>query len=236
MKKGAIQIGRNESCPCGSGKRYMDCCLNRKYLINYNYKDKAVMVDKKQTFENFKEIIALNKWLNQLKRLKEKDIEMTLEDGFKTLSKTYSLLNKALKEVENFTSCKKGCSACCSGDIDITYMEGQHIKRYLKNKFKSDEVNNIKNKVKTKEQRNKCLFLSNENGCIIYEARPVKCRTHLVFSHPSACDSNEDAQPLEYSDAILSLVENTVYKISKLVLEKEEQTKSLFEWFYDEYK
>ncbi|BCO09158.1 hypothetical protein GF1_15340 [Desulfolithobacter dissulfuricans] len=24
------KVGRNESCPCGSGKKYKKCCLNKK--------------------------------------------------------------------------------------------------------------------------------------------------------------------------------------------------------------
>lgn len=30
-----IKVGRNEPCPCGSGKKYKDCCLSKgeKYLI-----------------------------------------------------------------------------------------------------------------------------------------------------------------------------------------------------------
>ena len=24
-----MKIGRNESCPCGSGKKYKKCCLNK---------------------------------------------------------------------------------------------------------------------------------------------------------------------------------------------------------------
>lgn len=29
MKAGVIKIGRNDICPCGSGKKYKKCCLNR---------------------------------------------------------------------------------------------------------------------------------------------------------------------------------------------------------------
>ena len=26
------KIGRNDPCPCGSGKKYKKCCLNRQYV------------------------------------------------------------------------------------------------------------------------------------------------------------------------------------------------------------
>lgn len=28
-----MKIGRNEPCPCGSGKKYKHCCLNRKAAL-----------------------------------------------------------------------------------------------------------------------------------------------------------------------------------------------------------
>ena len=28
----AIKIGRNEKCPCSSGKKYKKCCLNKKHF------------------------------------------------------------------------------------------------------------------------------------------------------------------------------------------------------------
>ena len=27
IKKAKVKIGRNEKCPCGSGKKYKKCCL-----------------------------------------------------------------------------------------------------------------------------------------------------------------------------------------------------------------
>jgi len=31
----AVKVGRNEPCPCGSGKKYKDCCLSKgeKHLL-----------------------------------------------------------------------------------------------------------------------------------------------------------------------------------------------------------
>lgn len=30
IKKGSAEPGRNEPCPCGSGKKYKQCCLKKK--------------------------------------------------------------------------------------------------------------------------------------------------------------------------------------------------------------
>ena len=34
MKKKVVKIGRNESCPCGSGKKYKNCCRNKKKEVS----------------------------------------------------------------------------------------------------------------------------------------------------------------------------------------------------------
>ncbi|MBU1193780.1 MAG: type I methionyl aminopeptidase [Proteobacteria bacterium] len=34
MKKQAVKIGRNDLCPCGSGKKYKNCCRNRKIELS----------------------------------------------------------------------------------------------------------------------------------------------------------------------------------------------------------
>lgn len=42
MKKRKRKIGRNEPCPCGSGKKYKKCCLNIKLSIQLNQLTKVV--------------------------------------------------------------------------------------------------------------------------------------------------------------------------------------------------
>ena len=33
VKKDAKKVGRNEPCPCGSGKKYKKCCANKKWKV-----------------------------------------------------------------------------------------------------------------------------------------------------------------------------------------------------------
>lgn len=42
------KIGRNDSCPCGSGKKYKKCCINRE--------DDSTFTNPENFFKNFKEI------------------------------------------------------------------------------------------------------------------------------------------------------------------------------------
>lgn len=34
MKNKTLKIGRNEPCPCGSGKKYKNCCRNQKAEVS----------------------------------------------------------------------------------------------------------------------------------------------------------------------------------------------------------
>ncbi|MCA1786995.1 MAG: SEC-C domain-containing protein, partial [Desulfobacteraceae bacterium] len=34
MKIKSVKIGRNDPCPCGSGKKYKNCCRNKKKEIS----------------------------------------------------------------------------------------------------------------------------------------------------------------------------------------------------------
>ncbi|MDW2054860.1 SEC-C metal-binding domain-containing protein [Vibrio sp. 506] len=35
------KVGRNERCPCGSGKKFKKCCINKKTTTNLNSGDKV---------------------------------------------------------------------------------------------------------------------------------------------------------------------------------------------------
>lgn len=234
MKNRGIQLGRNEPCPCGSGKRYMDCCLNTKYLMNYNYEGKAVMVDKNSNLENLKKILNFNRSLTKLKESKD---TLSIDHGLNSLGKTYGILDKGIKDIIKFTPCKKGCSYCCHAKFEITKIEAEHIKRYIENYMDDNIIAKLKNNFNNSDS-NQCVFLTDMGECIVYKARPVKCRTHFVFSNPKGCKADTSDKPLIYTDAILSLVENTVEKISGLITKdiNEPATQPMMYWFMDDFK
>ena len=37
-----MKIGRNQPCPCGSGKKYKKCCLNKSREDNKNSKNPEI--------------------------------------------------------------------------------------------------------------------------------------------------------------------------------------------------
>lgn len=86
------KVGRNDSCPCGSGKKYKSCCLEKKQSASLPGARKftAKLLSNKMTVE--------------------KESESKEQNHSKELSSYHSLMERsfgqALKGEENFPSIK----------------------------------------------------------------------------------------------------------------------------------
>lgn len=93
--------------------------------------------------------------------------------------------------------CKRGCAACCKVHVSITPSEAQLIVKWC-------EVNNVAIDVdKVRRQamhgfatwglqspgERRCVFLTKDNSCSVYDVRPMACRKYFVASDPANCDS-----------------------------------------------
>lgn len=87
-----MSVGRNDLCPCGSGKKYKKCCLEKNNLIELAaqrrdtfYDDKQRLVEKVGSY--LKRQVPLHEY-NQLKRTLIDDtdnmVEKELEESFFT--------------------------------------------------------------------------------------------------------------------------------------------------------
>src|SRR4030042_5147238 len=47
-----MKIGRNHPCPCGSGKKYKRCCLNKKKTLDHSFPERAMKNYGPPTFSN----------------------------------------------------------------------------------------------------------------------------------------------------------------------------------------
>lgn len=56
-----VKVGRNEPCPCGSGKKYKDCCLPKgeKHLIKMYQKQGKL--EKPSVIKSLIKLLKLNK-------------------------------------------------------------------------------------------------------------------------------------------------------------------------------
>ena len=76
------KIGRNDSCPCGSGKKYKKCCLNRSQNVSEARPD------------DYADIIALDELSNSINSLLEKN------DFEKALAACRQLLKKYPEQID----------------------------------------------------------------------------------------------------------------------------------------
>lgn len=106
------------------------------------------------------------------------------------LKQLYALLNRFNNEfVSTFTTCKKGCSACCNIDVRLTTFEAEYIAA----------ATSIPHATLPSSQGHEsaCPFLSGKGTCSIYNYRPLLCRTYHVLSDPILCN-DPNAQVLQY--------------------------------------
>lgn len=129
--------------------------------------------------------------------------------------------------------CQKGCSACCTQNVTMTGLEGEHIRDFIQERQQEEWFRGILQSVDcidrpgptTNEFAASCLqgeeieqplqahlepcpFLV-EHCCTIYEVRPFNCRCFVSFEK---CGPNHAAVVHEYilsaSTALMQIIEH----------------------------
>ncbi len=78
------KIGRNDPCPCGSGKKYKNCCLSLQGLVTLNENDKP--------FDLYSQLISTTKLkLDHTYQAQIKKMRKPLQDRFMRLCTTHHL-------------------------------------------------------------------------------------------------------------------------------------------------
>jgi Fe-S-cluster containining protein len=123
-----------------------------------------------------------------------------MEDRLGIVHAFYDAVHRSIKRdtaktVLDQVKCKKGCAHCCKIRVLVSLAEAQYIYEYSKENNITIDVDYLKEQAKLTEDHDydfskfrNCVFLSNDNSCLVYEARPISCRRHLVVSEPSNCD------------------------------------------------
>lgn len=106
------------------------------------------------------------------------------------------------------SSCKKGCSACCHMEVEITNYEADKLFQLVQQGHKID-----RSRLQVQSQRrlqdpqwregirnpfNRCVFLDSQGACGIYEYRPVMCRRHSVTSPAKNCETLNEKIEIRY--------------------------------------
>lgn len=111
----------------------------------------------------------------------------------KKLERLYSLMDELSEAMAPFMPCRRGCSACCHYNVDISEIEIAYIEKHTK--YRSNKTPAPKQNFHS----HPCPFLR-DGTCSIYKARPFFCRRHNALT-PNAywCHhsrSNEKSFPM----------------------------------------
>jgi Fe-S-cluster containining protein len=120
--------------------------------------------------------------------------------------------------VKQLSPCKQGCTACCHTQVSVTEDEAYLLATRVK-AGTSIDLDRLKIQMQARDsselffnlsyEQRKCVFLSEEGSCQVYDDRPSVCRTNAVLGDASQCDTREEQKQL-----VLVLTENadvTIY-------------------------
>lgn len=152
-----------------------------------------------------------------------------------------AVLDKAVDKLEPM-SCSKGCSACCRQLVSVTRAEGalivdrhrekvtaardklEHQARVAEECFHGMEGDVLETVPEAalsywKRQIN-CAFLTEDQECGIYDARPLECRAYFVTSSPELCKTLEGRSVTLDGERVLSFellrFESQVFRTSTI--------------------
>jgi len=154
------KVGRNEKCPCGSGKKYKKCCLNKKppvyiYQLKISIKGakppiwRRILVKSDSTFVELHDIIQ--------KIFNWEDYHLYQFDGDKSYTDAYSIQeslyhNPNLKDAIQYNISKELCNE--KDKINYTYDFGDDWNHEILLEKILEEDKNIKYPICTAGRRN----------------------------------------------------------------------------------
>jgi Fe-S-cluster containining protein len=113
------------------------------------------------------------------------------------LAKTDEKSREIVARYPEHIRCSKGCHTCCIQGLTVNGLERSAIRDYLTSRPALRQEAE-KNAAANPHQGQRCAFLNAAGACLIYEARPVVCRSHGV---PLKIERDvRDVCPLNFAD------------------------------------
>jgi Fe-S-cluster containining protein len=129
MNERAI-IGRNDPCPCGSGKKYKKCCAQTS-RIELQSRDPLYFdleVDRDKVFFELNKAIA---YKGQIGNQRKEFCIAYIARKKALFSETEGEINKVMQQSGKTITCRRGCCACCSLYTEANIQECEVIAYYL---------------------------------------------------------------------------------------------------------
>jgi hypothetical protein len=254
---GTVTIGRTDLCPCGSGKRFKNCCKGKgNTYAFFEGGDKRFAYDLTETNRHIDSIINT---YNRIVSLRDDQTRIDKGKGMEVLATIHRLADKALEPFLRNSSYKKQCHACCYNVIPIHAIEAEMIRRFAKENLNPKRMSDVQAKIDESapyypdpfvigsdysvevfrsyyDNQIRCPFLSREGSCIVYKARPLIARTHIVFSSPSLCKTPYNQVFTKYEGDYFPKIFKAIELLSRLVFDDMNYKKHLPLWFVTEFR
>lgn len=113
------KIGRNAPCPCGSGKKYKNCCGFVESLTHFSKAADSIRFTRQISY------------LGDIGARREAFCRSYLEHKRQMLELISKAQIQEAKDMGKTIACHKGCTICCDELISISLQEGEVIAYYL---------------------------------------------------------------------------------------------------------
>lgn len=247
--QGKTDVGRNNPCPCGSGKKYKKCCLGAaKEVAFINYKGQAAVYPVQEAG-----LAAgkLTRWLVEVDNKRN----ISVNNGLNILLKIYDLYDGVQSYFNAYYSCAKGCCYCCYPYVGASLIESELTKKFINDNFSSSAKDQLAASIRRHkkeylslcemdgkvakrlqaeyyEMKIPCPFLSKMGECMIYIARPFACRALTAYSDPKECKYDRVKEHF-IPFGVNGHVVGAVLKLSRKVFGTLATVKHFPAWFID---
>lgn len=119
VKPGKDEVGRNDPCPCGSGKKYKKCCGAVTDIVDIGKATDAIRFNK------------IAGYIGAVGRKREGFCRSYIEHKRNLLDVISQVQAKKAALMGKSVACQRGCTACCDEIIHCSVQEGEGIVYYL---------------------------------------------------------------------------------------------------------
>ncbi len=256
MENEIVKINGDDPCPCGSKKPFKDCCIGKGHTYaSFGYGEHKFVLNLDETNKNVTDLLHFT--FDNIVTFQNKGLVIEKEKALTTLKVVYEMIATTLEPFLRNSSCKKGCHECCHYLVAASAIEAELIRRYVKENYDHEHRLSILSKIdKTavyyphpvdiregfpdevrslyNDRHIPCAFLSKAGDCMVYEARPTICRTHMMLSGAENCKA--DGPFAKYEAYYFPQLFMAIQLLSGLVWEDIEHKKHIGHWFLDEFR
>jgi uncharacterized protein len=166
---------------------------------------------------------------------------------YSSVDKTIAFgLDRLLNDDGIVPTCRLGCCHCCRYPILVSIAEARTLAQFVKRIFSLEQIEALRMRTQQWHQWDDslrgrslsagmagragaspqtmfCPMLVN-GECSAYDARPLVCRTHFVYSHPHSCHGANGPKPAEAPPRVIDSIKAATSSYATAIKEYIEKT------------